>query len=239
MNDKNVIPPHDFAELFPLHDGKPLWELRDDITAHGLLEDIVLYQGKVLDGRRRQAACLAKDVPPRYAEFQGTDNEALDFIFTKQLTRRKLTDAERVMMAAKIAKLSAGRPPQKDSNGSEIMTSPDAFSPTGDEAAERFKASERAVEHIYFVQDTGSWEIKIGRAIDIRRRLASLQCGNPRWLAPLGTLVGDRVKEAELHLRFRHLRVIGEWHIPGADLLDFIRIHCETWNRIKASGEAL
>lgn len=57
---------HPYAEIFPLADGQPMWELRDDLKAHGRHEEIVLYKGQVLGGRRRQACLLALGMQPRY-----------------------------------------------------------------------------------------------------------------------------------------------------------------------------
>ena len=54
--------------------------LAADIAAHGLLEEIVLYQGKILDGWSRFGACQARGIEPRFREFAGDDPVAyLDF----------------------------------------------------------------------------------------------------------------------------------------------------------------
>jgi hypothetical protein len=42
---------HALATLFPLLDGAGFDELVADIRTHGLREPIVLFEGKVLDGR--------------------------------------------------------------------------------------------------------------------------------------------------------------------------------------------
>ena len=104
------FPPHPCAELFPLHDGKPLWELRDDIKENGQIEDIVLYRGMVLDGRRRQCCLIMLGMLPRYKQFEGSDDEALKFVISKNLKRRHLGEAERAMIAAAIAN-TPGSPP--------------------------------------------------------------------------------------------------------------------------------
>jgi hypothetical protein len=104
-------PAHPFAELFPLHDGPSLWELRNDIEKYGQREDIILYEGKVLDGRRRQASMIALDMEPRYRTFRGTEAEALAYAISANLKRRHLGEADRAMVADKIAKLPVGRPP--------------------------------------------------------------------------------------------------------------------------------
>ena len=52
-------------------------------------------------------------------------------------------------------------------------------------------------------------------------RVCSLQTGVSAELTVLAVLPGaDR--EAELHQRFRHLNVRGEWFRPGPDLLAFV-----------------
>jgi ParB-like nuclease domain len=50
---------HPLANIFPLIEGYELARLVDDIRTHGLREPVVLYQGRVLDGRNRLRACEA------------------------------------------------------------------------------------------------------------------------------------------------------------------------------------
>ena len=54
---------HEASALFPILDNDGLKSLAEDIKSHGLLEPITIYEGKVLDGRNRLAACkLAETV---------------------------------------------------------------------------------------------------------------------------------------------------------------------------------
>lgn len=48
---------HPVACIFPMMDDASLHELADDIKKHGQYEPIMLYEGKILDGRNRSAAC--------------------------------------------------------------------------------------------------------------------------------------------------------------------------------------
>ncbi len=77
---------------------------------------------------------------------------------------------------------------------------------------------------IYFVRaDSPTGEIKIGKSTFPRGRLLSLQTGSayPLEIVALIPEGGDEL-EQELHVRFAHLRMAGEWFRPGADLWAYI-----------------
>jgi ParB-like chromosome segregation protein Spo0J len=75
----------------PSADADELQSLADDIRAHGLLDPIVLFESRILDGRSRVAACESAGRKPRYVEFEGTREEALMFVVSHNLKRRHLT----------------------------------------------------------------------------------------------------------------------------------------------------
>jgi hypothetical protein len=83
--------PHPICLLVPSADEDELQNLTGDIRAHGLLDPIVLFEQRILDGRNRAAACESAGVAPRYVEFQGTREEALMFVVSQNLKRRHLT----------------------------------------------------------------------------------------------------------------------------------------------------
>lgn len=83
--------PHPICLLMPSADEDELASLIDDIRAHGLLDPIVLFEERILDGRNRAAACEAAGVAPRYVEFRGAREEALMFVVSHNLKRRHLT----------------------------------------------------------------------------------------------------------------------------------------------------
>jgi N6-adenosine-specific RNA methylase IME4 len=87
------IPFHPYAELFPLMHGRDFQELVDSIREAGhLVEDIVLHQAKVLDGRNRFRACRSAGVEPTFTVFGWPKNLPLpDFVVKACLAGRMLT----------------------------------------------------------------------------------------------------------------------------------------------------
>src|SRR5271165_1547688 len=83
--------PHPICLLMPSADEDELQNLTDDIRAHGLLDPIVLFEKRILDGRNRAAACESAGVAPLYVEFEGAREEALMFVVSHNLKRRHLT----------------------------------------------------------------------------------------------------------------------------------------------------
>jgi ParB-like chromosome segregation protein Spo0J len=67
-----------------------LQDLTDDISAHGLIDPIVLFEGMILDGRNRAVACERAGVSPRYVQFGGGREDALIWVISHNLKRRHL-----------------------------------------------------------------------------------------------------------------------------------------------------
>ena len=109
--DYKPFPPSPVAEIFPLRDDASLDELTKSIAEQGLKEEIVLYCGQVLDGRRRQIACLRAKVKPLYRDFgsKATDGfDPVNFAFHVNYHRRDdLTKAEKALAAAKFGNMKA------------------------------------------------------------------------------------------------------------------------------------
>lgn len=91
------------------------------------------------------------------------------------------------------------------------------------------RAKPGGVSGIYFLQTSAdaSGPIKIGQATDVRARVRGIQTSHPWPLRLLGVLRldarADRDRtEGELHNRFSHLRMTGEWFRADSALLSFI-----------------
>lgn len=79
---------HPYAGAWPLLGDDDLAELADDIRANGLRDPIVTYDGLILDGRNRLAACAMAEVKPAFTEFEGDDDDALAFVQSVNNARR-------------------------------------------------------------------------------------------------------------------------------------------------------
>src|SRR6476620_3635608 len=81
--------PHPIANLFPKMETTQLAAMTIGIKAAGLVDDIVVFEGKILDGRARYLACLASGNTPRFREFDpAIEGDPIDFVVNKNLDRR-------------------------------------------------------------------------------------------------------------------------------------------------------
>ena len=99
------LPVHPYAELFPLMQHPDFDALRGHIATNGLQEEIVLYEGQILDGRNRYLACLAGGVAPRFRAYAGECGSPLAFVVAKNVRRRHLTESQRALLAARLKPL--------------------------------------------------------------------------------------------------------------------------------------
>jgi len=104
----NMYEAHELANIFPLIEGDEFDKLVDDIKTNGLLNPIVLYEGKILDGRNRFNACLEAGIQPLFVEYDG--DSPREYVLSLNLTRRHLTESQRALVSAKLANLQAGNP---------------------------------------------------------------------------------------------------------------------------------
>jgi hypothetical protein len=100
------LEPHPLSSLFPAMKDAEFAELVEDLKRNGLLMSIVVYEGKILEGRNRNRGCIEAEVTPHYVEYIGSD--PLEFIVSVNLHRRHLTTAQRAMIASKLATMKWG-----------------------------------------------------------------------------------------------------------------------------------
>jgi hypothetical protein len=100
---------HPLSEMFPLIEGEDFNALVEDIGQRGLLNPIILYRGKILDGRNRYLAAKEAKYPFCDRDFKdladGVDPEA--FVISVNMKRRHLSTKQKREF---IAKLIEGKP---------------------------------------------------------------------------------------------------------------------------------
>jgi ParB-like chromosome segregation protein Spo0J len=97
---------HRLSNLFPLMTDSEIAKLAEDIKVNGLAFPIILYDGKILDGRNRYLACRKAGVQPDFWEYEG--DAPIQFVLSLNLERRHLTISQRAAIAAELATLPQG-----------------------------------------------------------------------------------------------------------------------------------
>jgi len=99
----STIPFHPIANIFPLLKDDEFEELVKDVRANGLVQPIILYEEKILDGRNRYRACLKSGVAPIFNTFSGDDPVA--YVISTNVRRRHMTSRQKQEALAKLFKL--------------------------------------------------------------------------------------------------------------------------------------
>jgi len=150
-NETTDLEIHDLCKLFPPMPEDQFLSLLDSIRDHGLLTPIMLYEGKILDGRHRHRACINLGIEPSFEEYEGDD--ALGYVIALNLSRRHLDESQRAMIGARIANMKHG---QKKSDGRNLPS--EAISNL--DAAKRMNVSDFTVKKAKKVLKEGTPELQ-------------------------------------------------------------------------------
>jgi hypothetical protein len=88
---------HPLAEKTPPLTDREYEHLKQQIASEGLLLAIVLYQGRILDGRNRYRVCRELGIPVRTRVYEGDD--PIGVIASLNATQRHMDVTDRVLMA--------------------------------------------------------------------------------------------------------------------------------------------
>lgn len=165
---------HPAANLFPMDDDT-LNELAEDIRTHGLLCPVELYEGKIIDGRRRWLASRMAGIGEP-AMVDVTPDDPVAYVLSLNLHRRQLTPSQRAMVAARARdmydKLAKER--QKLSKGAGVkgpVNLPDLKSDARDQAGKAVGVSGKSVDYATKVLAHGTPELI--KAVDEGRMAVS------------------------------------------------------------------
>lgn len=129
---------HYFSSCWPDITGEDYEHLKDSIHVSGLRDAITLYEGQILDGWNRYRACNDMATPAHFVEFEGTPEEAEQFVEDKH-NRRSLTLTQRLTCIGLMRQRpSIGRP--KNTEGPSVLTAKDMAKKAG--------SSVRYAEHV-------------------------------------------------------------------------------------------
>jgi len=82
-------------------------------------------------------------------------------------------------------------------------------------------SAEQRRRYVYFIQCSGY--VKIGTAIDVRARMASIKASNPHQVDIIAIIPASDDTEKLLHERFKPLRHKGEWFKPDKSIDAFLK----------------
>lgn len=125
---------HELANAFPLLEGAEFGELVADIDDNGLHQPVVMYEGKILDGRNRWRACQRLQIPHTEKQYTGDDPAA--FVWSANAMRRQLTASQKAIAATKLVTTKRGDNQYTDRSGDRT---------TVDEAAKMAGVGEKTV----------------------------------------------------------------------------------------------
>jgi hypothetical protein len=153
------------AELFPTMCESEFAGLKADIENYGQREPIVLFDGKILDGRNRYRACQELGIEPTVEEVQELADPTA-YVLSANLHRRHLTESQRAMVAGRLKELYAPAAKERQRGARTRRKNVEANLPQ-DNAAGRARAiaaaavnvSARTVEHACAVLAGGSQEL--------------------------------------------------------------------------------
>jgi hypothetical protein len=107
---------HPLSKRLPMLSAVELDELAEDIKKNGQRVPIVIYEGKILDGRNRYLACLKAGVEPRSRDLPAKIDAAA-YVISTNVFRRHLKPGERADFVAKYIVSKMGRPSNSPPNG--------------------------------------------------------------------------------------------------------------------------
>ena len=224
---------HPLADLFPRITGHDLQALAADVAENGLHHPVVLYDGLVLDGRNRLAACAIAKIEPRFEVFEGTEEEALALVLSLNLQRRHLTTAQRAALAVQLLPFEEDAARRRQGTRTDLHQNSDRSSNGNgqalDLAGKRVGISRDSVWRARRLSDDApdvfaAMQDGVIRSLGEATRLAKLDKVRRTNVLEQMKAEGIRLKDADVEPTPVFYRSTGqvEWYTPG-NVLDAAR----------------
>lgn len=108
MNELKINPK--FRDIIPPLDSEEYENLRESIASEGCRDAIIVWNGTIVDGHNRLQICKEFDIPFNISEKEFDDEDtAIEWILRNQLSRRNLSDVERIRVVSKLKDCLAAR----------------------------------------------------------------------------------------------------------------------------------
>lgn len=196
---KMTIDVHPLAEVFPTAAKGPAFDaLLNDIRANGQTDPILLYEGKILDGRARYRACALLGIPVKVEVWvEDLHGSPVHLLANRNVWRRKLSEEQLAFIAHKYATRSCGGP----SVGMNLETARQLFGvPRG-----KMEAARAIMNHAPELRaKVEAGELAITTAEKIARKQLTIDeaagpRGNPVKLAPEYETLEEAVRDGVEH----------------------------------------
>jgi len=164
---------HPAAEIFREMARDEYEELVKSIKENGLEEDIVMFDGMILDGRHRLRACIETGVKPQFKVFTGSSPAR--FVWMKNLSRRHLNVGERAAAAFSLEEMLAKEAKERMAQGGRISARKGVANPPHPEAED----------------DTNTAEPVNSEPSRTREKLAAIAHVSPRTMQDVKTIANE------------------------------------------------
>lgn len=90
---------HEYSQAFETASAEDREAIKTSIATNGYdpYQPIVMYDGRILDGYHRYLACKELGIKPPQRKFEGSDEDAINYIFLMNMDRRHLTQRAKVL----------------------------------------------------------------------------------------------------------------------------------------------
>lgn len=151
---------HPIADIFPLLDGAEFSQLVADVQRNGVLEPIVVHEGKVLDGRNRYRAAERAGASCPSVRWGGECGDPISFVVSRNIQRRQLTSSQRAMCADRARRMydEQAKMRKRGGQGGKLLPviSPEAKGDARDHLGRAFGVSGSTVDRARKLRTHGS-----------------------------------------------------------------------------------
>jgi len=101
---------HRYANIFPLmhENSTEFLNLKASLKETGMIVPVLLFGDKILDGRNRYRCHLEDEsIELKTEQFEGTDEEALNYSLALNNTRRHLVEGQRALAAVRLSNIQS------------------------------------------------------------------------------------------------------------------------------------